>query len=409
MIEDVKKFILSCDLCQRVRHANSLPVGLLHPLPIPESRFESLNIDFADMPMSKSGLDSFMLIKDRFSKIIGILPCKKDITAKQAAELLYRNWYLLGYGFPKSIVSDRDAKFTAVLWRTFCERTGIDQAMATSRHQQTDGGAEIMIRMVKTALKKFTSHKQDDWDEFIPLIQFAYNNSINATTGFSPFYLAHAFQPSTFPNFKTNDTLLLNFTKHSDDLEIAHQHIFDSQQQMIQSYNGNHQSAPQYKIGDLVLLNRDGIQWPSSTNVSAKLLQPYLGPFEILAIDSEKDNVTIKLPVTMRCHNVFHVSKLKKWIRADTDFPGRSIPANPLSELDPDGEDSFEVDAVLDTRLRYKKRQFLIRWLGYDSSHDTWEPIECLKYCPDKLEEFLEEHPIKGFSLVTALEELGEV
>ncbi len=113
----------------------------------------------------------------------------------------------------------------------------------------------------------------------------------------------------------------------------------------------------------------------------------------------------------MHCHDVFHVSKVIKWHKADEYFPGRTVPDNAAPELDPEGEMSLEVEEILDSRVygRWKKRQFLLRWLGYDTSHDTWEPLENLAFCPEKLEDYLKKHPIQGFSFETALKELGGV
>ena len=131
-----------------------LPVGLLHPLPVPEARFDSVNIDFAEMPKSHNGYDCVMVIKDRFSKIVEFIACTKKITSMDAAELLYRKWFLKGFGFPKEIVSDRDTRFISDFWMSLCKKLGISQVMSTARHQQTDGGAEIMVKVLKTGLKK---------------------------------------------------------------------------------------------------------------------------------------------------------------------------------------------------------------------------------------------------------------
>jgi hypothetical protein len=411
MADDVKKFIQSCDACQRTKSANSLPFGLLHALPVPEDRFESVNIDFADMPMSANGYDYIMIIKDRFSRLLELIPCHRKLTADDAAQLLYRCWYLKGFGFPSEIVSDRDTKFISKFWTTFCTKTGINIAMSTARHQQTDGGAEIMIRLLKESLKRVSNFRQDDWDTHLSAIQFAHNNSTNSTTGFTPFYLAFAFQPQTFPAFTNKDSLLSTFNTHRKNLELAHQHIFDSQTQMKATYDARHDPAPQFLVGQMVLLHRNGVRWPPSYNVSAKLLQPYLGPFKITHVDEELDNVTLELPPGMRCYNTFHVSKIKPWIKADTDFPTRAAAYNPPPELDEDDEEAFEVDEILDTRVygRWKKRQFLVRWLGYDSSHDQWEPLDHLLHCPEKLSDYLKKHPIPHFSLDTALKDAGGV
>ena len=51
-----------------------------------------------------------------------------------------------------------------------------------------------------------------------------------------------------------------------------------------------------------------------------------------------------------------------------------------------DGKESYEVETILDSRVRRKKLQYLVRWTGYDDT--TWEPIENLDNCKDLLLEF---------------------
>ena len=132
MPKDVQNFIHSCPECQRTkatRHGNN---GLLHPLEIPDTRFESISIDFATMPLSANGFNSMVIITDRFSKLFELIPVKNTITAHDFASEFYKNWYLKGYGFPKSIVSDQDVRFTSSFWLEF-SRLGIFSMWRTPR------------------------------------------------------------------------------------------------------------------------------------------------------------------------------------------------------------------------------------------------------------------------------------
>lgn len=278
--------------------------------------------------------------------------------------------------------------------------------MSTARHQQTDGGAEVSVRIEKTTLKKMVNHHQDDWTMFLREIQFAFNNSINSMTGFTPFYLAYGVSPLTFPNFANSDsTLLLKFKTYQKDVQRAHEVLNKQQQRMMQEYDKRHTSPPLYEIGDLVLLDHEGINWIPEKNVSAKLLQLFIGPFEVLKVDSAYENITLELPPTMKCHNTFHVSKLRPWFPADEFFPDREIPEEPLPEVDENGEENYEVDHIVDTRVygQWKKHQFLVHWKGYDCSHDTWEPLDNLDSAKEALIEYLAQRPIPGFSLEAAL------
>ena len=63
------------------------------------------------------------------------------------------------------------------------------------------------------------------------------------------------------------------------------------------------------------------------------------------------------------------MSQLKKHI------PGGSSTIPPeLIQLE--GEDHFEVEALLKHRSRGNSRQHLVRWQGYGPEHDEWVPEE---------------------------------
>ena len=109
-----------------------------------------------------------------------------------------------------------------------------------------------------------------------------------------------------------------------------------------------------------------------------------MGPFTVLR---KFGNVAyeLQLPPHMRVHPVFHVSLLKAFIP-----DGKAPP--PVPEMQ-DGELQFQVEAILAHKIvsargrnaKGKKRkqlcQYLIRWTGYDSAHDSWEPDVNIREC----------------------------
>ena len=129
MAQTVQQFISSCRECQLLTRDSRC--GLLHPLKIPDRRFESINIDFAQLPPS-DGYDSILVLVDRLTKIISLSPARINYTAADTAKQFYTKWYLRGYGLPKELVSDRDPRFISDVWQHFLETLGITNLMATA-------------------------------------------------------------------------------------------------------------------------------------------------------------------------------------------------------------------------------------------------------------------------------------
>jgi hypothetical protein len=41
-----------------------------------------------------------------------------------------------------------------------------------------------------------------------------------------------------------------------------------------------------------------------------------------------------------------------------------------------DSEEEYEVEAILDSRMRYNRLEYLAKWKNYDESHNQWE-VHC--------------------------------
>jgi hypothetical protein len=137
-----------------------------------------------------------------------------------------------------------------------------------------------------------------------------------------------------------------------------------------------------FEVGTKVLLNAQNLMIKSPG--VRKLWPKWLGPFEILE-KVGKLAYRLDLPPSMKCHPVFYVGLL-----AEYHSDGRYQPPPPPVEVD--GEWEFEVEEILDKRFvgtrRRQKVQYLVKWLGYDAAHNTWEPVGNLGNCSELIEEF---------------------
>jgi len=55
-------------------------------------------------------------------------------------------------------------------------------------HPKDDEQTEYMNQTLKQYLYIYCNYQQDNWSKLLPLVKFAYNNALSATTGVSPFF-----------------------------------------------------------------------------------------------------------------------------------------------------------------------------------------------------------------------------
>jgi len=116
------------------------------------------------------------------------------ISAEGVAEI-FMNTVFKHHGMPRVIVSDRDSKFTGDFWRALFRSQGTRLTMSTAYHPQTDGQTERANRTIEDMLRAHVSPHHDDWDKHLTTIEFAYNSSVQASTGYTAFYLNYGRHP----------------------------------------------------------------------------------------------------------------------------------------------------------------------------------------------------------------------
>lgn len=110
-----------------------------------------------------------------------------------------------------------------------------------------------------------------------------------------------------------------------------------------------------YNVGDKILLNAKNITF---TRPFKKLDYKYYDSYEITELIGNQV-YRLKLPSLLKgIHNVFHVSLLEPYHEDPIRAP--ELP----SAIEVQGEDQYEVDQVLDSRIRYGKLQYLVKWTG---------------------------------------------
>jgi hypothetical protein len=404
LAKEVKEYIKSCLTCATTKSSNQRPAGLLQPLPIPSRRWEQVTFDLITaLPKTKRNHTAIAVWVDKLSKMVHLAPCTTEVTAVELADLCYRE-IVRYHGVPASIVSDRDPRFTANFWQALWALLGTKLKMSTSYHPQSDGQTENTNKTLENMLRAYVNNSLSDWDDYLVSAEIAINNSTQASTGYSPFWLNSGQSPnlplSTAARASHQDTSVNQVANEwvrrvEADLERARENLQRAQQAQ-QKEADKHRRAVSYAVGDSVLLSTANL-----TSHNSKLRAKFIGPFPIKEVRSDV-TVVLELPRVMsRRHPVFHVNLLRPFTEDPTRFPNRRQVNRPVAEL-VDRQKEWVVERVLGEReVRNGQMQYLVLWEGWPVEDATWEPASYLTHAQEVINDWKEQQSDEGVVLPT--------
>ncbi|KAE9182825.1 hypothetical protein PF004_g24131 [Phytophthora fragariae] len=408
MYKWIRKWVRSCEICQRVKPAASKQAPL-RLLPIATSAWRSVSMDFIfGLPRDAEGRTGVLVFVDRFSKMVHLDPVAAEVTADESAEL-FLDLVFRHHGLPESIVSDRDPRFTSAFWTRLFALLG----------------TRLLIYATSFA----------SWSSFLPMAEFALNNSTHASTGLTPFFVNNARHPrvpallavrssnaaavSTLggggvaPTSKSaqdsSEPQLSQSAKpnsQDDTVEghslhgVAYEDFFavdvdspatsavdnfapaatptpidsaavsefllhrqavtrfvrDALQVAVDRQKANadrrgRKNMSSFRRGERVLLSTDGIEGTAVTNLGASKLAPrFTGPFKILKVIG--DAYTLDIPTAMRLHPMFYVGRLKPYVPATIPAPEAERPRPARNPSRPAVDDDAESARALAPHAR---------------------------------------------------------
>ncbi|GLB45966.1 putative retrotransposable element tf2 155 kda protein type 1-like [Lyophyllum shimeji] len=167
----IGSYTSTCDLCQRTKVRRQLPMGKLHPLPIPEGRWSIVSVDFIVELPKAHGYDVVMVVVDSVGKRAHFIPTHTTCTAMGAANLYRKHVWKL-HGLPDAFISDRGPQFVAEFTRELYRLLSIKLSTSTAYHPQSDGQTERVNQKLEQYLRVFCNERQDDWDDLLPEAEF---------------------------------------------------------------------------------------------------------------------------------------------------------------------------------------------------------------------------------------------
>jgi len=186
MWHDTQRYVPGCDLCHRTTHRGGKPMRLLQPLPIARGRWQRIGIDFiTNLPISGNGHNCIIMFVEHMTNEAHWRACKIIIDAPAFAHMFIDD--LVGiHRVPQAVVSYRNIRFTPDYWREVARILQTKLLISTAFHSETDGLTENSNKTVVHYLRGFTTNDQANWDDCLPLAEYAHNSSVHCSMKQTP-------------------------------------------------------------------------------------------------------------------------------------------------------------------------------------------------------------------------------
>ena len=197
----VAHFVEACEPCQQLKLPRQrTDFVMATPRPVVAQRFNQLvSIDVQGPFVPTTLGNTYVLnISDIFSHFSVSLAISNTTTLTVATTLM-NSWFQF-FGVPQNILSDNGTNFTAEMFTEMMTLFSTKGVLTTPYHPQANP-VERFGRTLNTAIAKHVSECQNDWDQFLGLVNYAYNTSMHSVTGVSPAAVVFKVAPTTLMEF----------------------------------------------------------------------------------------------------------------------------------------------------------------------------------------------------------------
>ena len=182
--QSVRWWIRRCLFCQAQkssRQAIRWPTTLM-PLPCGPGQIVSVDY-FGPLPIARNGYKHILLYTDRFSRHIAAYAVTQDERTAEGTARIFVEQYIPLWGCPHTLLPHSGSEFVERLSLAIYKLRRIRKIATTAFHPKSNGGVERVNHSPAQMLSLVISEQQDDWDDWLPYVVQAYNNSVSAATG----------------------------------------------------------------------------------------------------------------------------------------------------------------------------------------------------------------------------------
>ncbi|GJW33651.1 retrotransposon protein, putative, ty3-gypsy subclass [Tanacetum coccineum] len=284
---DCVKCVKKCLTCLKVKAEHQKPYRKIQPLEIPVWKWEKITMDFVTETTRTTKMhDAIWVIVDRWNarELAHTTPMQDAMSVHKLAKI-YVNKIVARHGVPVSIVSYRDGRFTSNFWQDFQEELGTKLHMSTTFHPQTDGQSERTIQTLEDMLRACAIDFRGNWDDHLPLVEFAYNNSYHSSIKMPPYEMLYDRKcrtPVCWEEVGSKELASTDVVLATTEKIKAIREILKATQDRWKSYADNRRRPIEFNVGDFVMLKVSPWKGVLRFKDKGKLSPRFIRSFKIL-------------------------------------------------------------------------------------------------------------------------------
>ena len=375
---------------------------------VPSRPFDTIYADVLTLPESKPVgpnelvFSKLLIFCDALTRWVEAIPLPSEPTSEEIVAAFIEN-IVSRFGVPRCLVCDRGSNLISKLCQEVYTLLGVDLKPSTSYHHNTSGLVERYNRTL-AGLLRATGQDGTDWPLHVPWLNFLFRATPHEVTKESPAFLAFGRElrtpadlrllaetdpeiiatptlPSTMETVDAITEAEASSSPHTAHalkrrLEIAWDaaaHLTKAAQMSSKERRDLSRREPEYQIGDRVLVRRP-VNDHTGVPEGGKLAPIYEGPYRVSEILAN-GNVQLRDLKSRGLYDVFHVTRLRPYQTYTSDV-----------QL---ADDEYIVEKILARRGTGDNREYLIKWKGYSSAVNGWEPqAHLMRHCMEEVAAF---------------------
>ncbi len=179
--QSMKQYIRNCHICKRSKATRDKYSNFLSFLLISNRSWINIIMNFVTELLESKEFNAILMIMNWLIKMHHYISCtieEDDTSVEETIKLLINHVWKL-HELSSTIVSDRGSQFISLVWETICQTLKIKVKLSTAFHSETDDQSEIANQKMKQYLRSYCNYQQNDWSEWLSMIEFAFNVAIS--------------------------------------------------------------------------------------------------------------------------------------------------------------------------------------------------------------------------------------